>query len=82
VSVRLDPRIVRQLDRKAAAIGTTRAAVIRDVVSRADRNGDLDLGVDRAQIRRMLQMTPAERVEHMAAVANALRPWRGAAALR
>ena len=78
VSVRLEPHVVRRLDRLARARGLTRAGLLRDIVSHAD----LDLGVDRTQIRRMLRMTPAERVEHMADVANKLRPWRGVAASR
>lgn len=76
--MRLDPRVVKRLDRLASLRNTTRAGIVRDIVSRAD----LDLGVDRTQIQRMLRLTPAERVEHMADASNKVRPWRGLAVRR
>jgi hypothetical protein len=73
VSVRLDGDLITALDQRAAARGTTRAKVLRDLIAKSVDPGD---GVDRSQIYRQLRMTPAERVAHMTAVANTLRQLR------
>jgi len=81
VAVRLPPAAIAALDARAAVRGTTRAHVLRDIVA-----GALEVsgsgGVDRAQIRRMLEMTPAERVRHLVAVANTLARFQGSAVRR
>jgi hypothetical protein len=79
--VRLPPPVLAFLDRQAAREGSTRARVIRRIVSEAMDASTPD-GVDRAQIRRLLAMSPAQRVRHMTDVANALVRIRGVAAVR
>jgi metal-responsive CopG/Arc/MetJ family transcriptional regulator len=72
VSVRLPADLLARVDARAAAIGESRASVVRDLL--ADALGaapPLD-GVDRAQIRRMLALTPRERIRYMADVANGM----------
>jgi predicted transcriptional regulator len=75
VSIRLDPKVVRRLDRLATARGTTRASVLRDVLTESIP----DYGVDRTQIKRMLRLTPAERVRDMADTANTMLQLQGLA---
>lgn len=71
--MRLDRELIAALDERARARGATRAKVLRDLVATSVDPGD---GVDRTQIYRQLRLTPAERVAHMADVANTLREWR------
>jgi hypothetical protein len=78
VTVRLRAEAIAALDRQAERAGTSRAQVIRDLVDQATRSAEDD-GVDRAQIRRMLRLSPAERLTHMLEVVDGLAPLRGAA---
>ena len=64
--VRIAPSVLDDIDRRAAVLGRSRAAVIRSLLSAAlGHDEDVDDGVDRAQIRRMLALSPAERLRHM-----------------
>ena len=70
MAVRLPAELLTLIDGRAAANARSRAATIRDLLTQALYSGRDD-GVDRGQIRRMLAMTPAERVRQMTEVANA-----------
>ena len=76
VSVRLPADLLAHVDARAAVVGESRAAVVRRLLIGAlavDEVGGEQLdGVDRAQIRRMLALTPRERIRHMADVANGM----------
>ena len=61
MAVRLPAPLIAVLDDRATRIGASRAQVIRSILQTAMDPAGPD-GVDRAQIRRMLRMTPAERV--------------------
>ncbi|GIU85480.1 MAG: hypothetical protein KatS3mg008_2255 [Acidimicrobiales bacterium] len=69
VSVRLPELMVSAIDSRARRAGTSRAEMIRRLLDEALATAD---GVDRAQIARRLQMTPAERVRTMAEEARRL----------
>lgn len=71
--------ILALVDARARARGETRAAAIRRLLAEGLRSEAASDGVDRAQIRRMLALTPRDRIRHMADVVNAIRPFRGAA---
>lgn len=81
VAVRLPPDVLVLLDRRAERAGITRAQVMRDILRAAVDSSSSD-GVDRAQIQRMLRLTPAERVQHMAQVAESLSSIKGIARRR
>src|SRR5256885_11940878 len=75
-AVRFPADVLDAIDRRAAGRGQSRAAVIRALVS--DALGERS-DVDRAQIRRMLAMSPADRIRHMTEVASNQSRLRGAA---
>lgn len=80
VPVRLPPDLLEDIDRRARLLGRPRAAVIRSLLMEAlGHAASLDDGVDRAQIRRMLAMTPSERMRHMTGVAAQQKRFRGKA---
>ena len=81
VSVRLPQGLLRLVDDRAATGGQSRAETIRSLLIEALRD-PTDDGVDRAQIERMLRLTPAERIRRMTDVVNAQRRLRGAALRR
>ena len=71
VPVRLPPAVLDEIDRRARVLGRPRASVIRSLLLEALGQTDTpDDGVDRAQIRRMLAMSPADRIRHMTEVAS------------
>jgi metal-responsive CopG/Arc/MetJ family transcriptional regulator len=83
VPVRLPPDLLEEVDRRARTLGRSRASVIRSLlVGALDRTPNADDGVDRAQIRRALAMSPSERVRHMTGVAAQQGRLRGAARRR
>lgn len=76
--MRLPPEVLDDIDRRAHLLGRSRASVIRSLLLEALGRGDTsDEGVDRAQIRRMLAMSPRERMRHMSEVAAQQRKLRG-----
>jgi len=81
VAVRLPADLLVLVDHRARTSRQSRAGAIRSLLAEALRVDSPD-GVDRAQIRRMLAMTPAERIRHMAQVANTQMRLRGAARRR
>jgi hypothetical protein len=62
-------------DRDAVA---ARRKANRDLIAHAMATPEYD-GVDRAQIQRMIRLSPAERLTHMLEVVNQLAPLRGLA---
>jgi hypothetical protein len=78
VAVRLPPDLLELIDRHARAHGLSRAATIRLLVADGLRSGPGD-GVDRAQIRRMLALTPVERIRQLTASVEAQSRLRGIA---
>jgi metal-responsive CopG/Arc/MetJ family transcriptional regulator len=83
VAVRLPPDVLEDVDRRARILGRSRASVIRSMLDHAlQRAPEPDDGVDRAQIRRMLRLSPRERIEHMENVAAQQRRARGRARRR
>ena len=74
--MRLPPALLAAVDEQRRATGLSRAETIRRLLETALAPGD---GVDRAQIRRMLAMTPRERVRHMTSVTRRLQRFRGRA---
>lgn len=79
VAVRLPPDVVALVDAQAEAHGESRSEAIRRLLSQALGSDQRPDGVDRAQIRRMLALSPRDRIRHMADVANATSRFRGAA---
>ncbi|MGH9187357.1 MAG: CopG family transcriptional regulator [Acidimicrobiales bacterium] len=80
VPVRLPPDVLDDIDRRARLLGRSRAAVIRSLLLEALGRVDApDDGVDRAQIRRMLSLSPRERMGHMSEVAAQQKRIRGTA---
>jgi metal-responsive CopG/Arc/MetJ family transcriptional regulator len=75
--VRLPAELLERIDARAAASGQSRAGAIRGLLAEALPVPAAD-GVDRAQIRRMRSLSPRERIDHMAGVANAQARIRGA----
>jgi hypothetical protein len=69
VAVRLPPDLLRRLDAESARQGRSRAATVRRLLDDALARSEID-GVDRAQLRRQLGLSPVERIRRMAAVAN------------
>jgi hypothetical protein len=78
VTVRLPPETIAEIDHLAERAGSTRAQAIRDLIAHAMATPEYD-GVDRAQIQRMIRLSPAERLTHMLEVVNQLAPLRGLA---
>jgi hypothetical protein len=78
VAVRLPADLLGAIDRHASLAGLSRAAAIRALLRQVVRADQDDPGVDRAQIRRMLELTPAERVRRASRVERELRALRGA----
>jgi hypothetical protein len=74
--VRLDDGLLARVDAEAARSGESRASTIRRLLDRSVG----DPGVDVAQIRRALAMTPAERVRGAAHAERRLARVRGRAA--
>ncbi|MEE8601323.1 ribbon-helix-helix protein, CopG family [Euzebya tangerina] len=70
VTVRLPPELLRDVDRLAASAGMTRAAYLRALIAAALPAED----VDRSQIRRMLRLTPAERIAWNDRTVRKVRP--------
>jgi len=80
VPVRLPVDLLGDIDRRARVLGRSRASVIRSLLVAALSQSDApDDGVDRAQIRRMLGMSPPERLRHMRDVAAQQQRIRGMA---
>ena len=75
MAVRLPPDMLASVDADAARHAESRASSIRRLLAEALSNG-ADDGVDRAQIRRMLALTPLERIRHMVDVANGMARFR------
>lgn len=70
--VRLPADVLAEIDRRARLLGRSRASVVRSLLEAALGVTDVaDDGVDRAQIRRMLALSPLDRMRHMRAVARA-----------
>lgn len=76
ISVRLEDGLLARVDAEAAGAGESRASTIRRLLDSAVA----DPGVDVAQIRRALAMTPAERVRAMVHTERMLARVRGQAA--
>ena len=79
VSVRLDPGLLVRVDALASRTGSNRAATIRRLLDEAVVDPGVDTGVDIAQIRRALALTPAERVRAVVGVERTLSKLRGSA---
>ena len=82
IPVRLPPDVLEDIDRRARLLGRSRASIIRSLLEAALGRTDADAGddgVDRAQIQRMLALSPPERLRHMREVATQLRRVQGKA---
>lgn len=75
VSVRLPDELLDRVDAEAEQSGASRAATVRRLIE----GGLGDTGVDLAQIRRALALTPAERIRTVARTERALSAIRGRA---
>jgi hypothetical protein len=73
--------MLTEIDRLAQRADVSRAQVIRDLLAGA-LAPPTDDGVDRAQIRRLLRLSPAERVAHMVGVQRRMAALRGLANAR
>jgi hypothetical protein len=80
--VRLPASTLAEIDQRAQRAGASRAQLIRDLLAQALAAVPTGDGVDRAQIQRMLRLTPAERVAHMVAVQRRMAALRGLATTR
>jgi hypothetical protein len=67
--------LLERIDREAQSRGESRAQAMRRLLD-AGLVAPVPDGVDRAQIQRMLAMSPRERVRHMADVANRMARYR------
>ena len=67
--------MLARVDADAALHAESRAGSIRRLLAEALSNAAGD-GVDRVQIRRMLALTPLERIRHMVDVANGMARFR------
>lgn len=76
ISLRLDDRLLERVDAEAKRSGKSRAATIRELLGVSAGNP----GVDVAQIRRALALTPAERIRAVARTEAMLAGLRGRAA--
>lgn len=79
VPVRLPEDLLREVDQRARSLGRSRASVIRSLLLGALGHEPADDGVDRAQIRRSLALSPRERMAHMTAVQSEHARLRGKA---
>lgn len=68
VPVRLPDALLSEVDQRARALGRSRASVIRSLLLDALGHESPEDGVDRAQIRRSLALSPRERMARMTAV--------------
>lgn len=68
VPVRLPDDLLSEVDQRARILGRSRASVIRSLLLDALGHETPDDGVDRAQIRRSLALSPRERMAHMHSV--------------
>ena len=82
VSIRLPDDLLREVDQRARILGRSRASVIRSLLLDALGHEAPDDGVDRAQIRRSLALSPIERMAHMTAVRDQHTRLRGKARRR
>jgi len=82
VPVRLPDALLSEVDQRARILGRSRASVIRSLLQDALGHGSPDDGVDRAQIRRSLALSPRERIAHMTAVQAQQARLRGKARQR
>lgn len=83
VPVRLPRAVLAEIDRRARLLGRSRAAVIRSLLAEVLGLAEApDDGVDRAQIRRALARSPADRVRHMVDVTKQQGELRGRARRR
>lgn len=77
VAVRLPPALLAAVDERARATGRTRAATIRELLAEAlagvGGSGREPSGVDVAQIRRSLALSPAERLRHNTLAVHRIR---------
>lgn len=78
VTVRLPPGLLADVDRQAHRAGMSRAAYLRALIAAALPADD----VDRAQIRRLLALSPAERVARHSQVTAQLSAVGAAGAVR
>lgn len=77
--MRLPADVLARVDEEAAMHDETRAATMRRLLDSAlASQAGPDSGVDRAQIRRMLALSPLERIRHAADVANGVARIRSA----
>lgn len=76
IGVRVDADLLARIDAEAARWGESRASTIRRLLDGSVQ----DPGVDVAQIRRALELSPAERVRAMVRAERALARIRGSAA--
>lgn len=76
ISVRVDPALLMQIDAEATRSGQSRASTIRQLLERAVD----DTGVDVAQIRRNLALSPADRICAVGRSEQRLAGLRGRAA--
>jgi hypothetical protein len=67
--------MLARVDADAARHAESRAGSIRRLLAEALSSAGGD-GVDRAQIRRMLALTPPERIRHMVDVVNGMARFR------
>jgi Arc/MetJ-type ribon-helix-helix transcriptional regulator len=83
VVVRLPDELLADIDRRAAALGRSRASVIRSLLDEVlGRSTAPDDGVDRTQLHRVLAMTPGQRMHHALDLAGQQRRLRGSARRR
>lgn len=82
VAVRLPPDILALVVARAEAEGESRAEAIRRLLAQGLGHEQRPDGIDRSQIRRMLALSPRDRIRHVAGVVNASARLRGAARRR
>lgn len=76
ISVRVDPALLDRLDAEASRSGQSRASTVRRLLAASVD----ETGVDVAQIRRALALSPAERIRALARTERHLAGIRGRAA--
>lgn len=83
VPVRLPDELLAEVDRRARTLGRSRGSIIRSLLLESlGHSATPDDGVDRAQIRRSLAVSPRERIEHMTQVHAQQERLRGTARRR
>jgi len=75
ITVRIDDDLLARVDAEATRSGASRASTIRRLIERSVG----DTGVDVAQIRRALALTPADRIRAAAHTERMLAQVRGRA---